>query len=62
MNGITNKNQLTIVKEYEFSKPPIHKIDSIVDKCYRDCPNKLFHILKINVNMILNLQKTPKLK
>ena len=25
MNGITNKNQLTLVKEYEFDEPPIQK-------------------------------------
>ena len=25
MNGIINKNQLTVVKEYEFDKPRIHK-------------------------------------
>ena len=34
------KNQLTIVKGYEFIKPLIHKIDSIIDSCYRDCHNK----------------------
>ena len=43
MNGIMNENQLTIVKEYEFDKPPIQKIDSIIDNCYRDCHNKYFH-------------------
>ena len=31
------RNQLTIVQEYEFDKPLIQKIDSILDKCYRDC-------------------------
>ena len=40
MNGIMNKNQSTIVEEYEFSKPLIHQIDSIIDKCYRGCHNK----------------------
>ena len=38
MNGIMNTNQLTIVKEYELSKPFIHKIDSINDECYRCLP------------------------
>ena len=37
MNGVINANQLTIVKEYQFDKPPIHKIDSIFDSCLRDC-------------------------
>ena len=35
MNGITKEN--VIVKEYEFDKPLIHKIDSIIDNCIRDC-------------------------
>ena len=34
-----NKDQLTIVKENEFDKPLIHKIDSINDNCIRDCHN-----------------------
>ena len=40
MNGILNKNQLTFVKEKEFNIPLIHKIDSIIVNCYRDCHNK----------------------
>ena len=40
MNGMMNDNQLTIVKEYEFDSPLIQKIDSIIDKCIRDCHNK----------------------
>ena len=32
-----NKNQLTIVKEYEFDNPLIQKIDSLIDDCIRDC-------------------------
>ena len=43
MDGIMNKNQLTIVKEYEFDNPLIHKVDSIIDKSIRDCHNKYFH-------------------
>ena len=31
MNGIMNENQLTIVKYYEFDKPLIHNIDSLID-------------------------------
>ena len=38
-----NKNQLSNFKEYEIIKPDIHKIDSIIDKCFRDCHNKKFH-------------------
>ena len=39
---ILNENQLTIVKEYEVDKPLNHKIDSIIDKCMRDCYNNFF--------------------
>ena len=38
-----NENQLTLVKEYEFDKPLIRKIESIIDNCIRDCHNKYFH-------------------
>ena len=43
MNGIMNQNQLTIVKEYEYDNPLIQNIDSIVNKCYRDCHHKYYH-------------------
>ena len=52
MNSITKEN--VIVKEYEFDKPLIQKIDSIIDKCIRDCHNKYFHtfdhICEYNLN------------
>ena len=38
-----NANQLTIVKEYEFDKPPIQKIDSLIHNSIRDCHNNYFH-------------------
>ena len=41
-----NENQLTMVKKYQFDKPLIHKIDSIIDNCYRDCHTKYFHTFK----------------
>ena len=31
MDNIVNENQLTIVKEIEFDKPLIQKVDSIID-------------------------------
>ena len=58
MKGIMNENQLIIVKKYEIIKPLIHKIDSIIDICYRDCQNNYFHtfeyrcIYNINVKII----------
>ena len=36
-----NKN--VIVKEFEFDKPLIQKIDSIMDDCITDCHHKYFH-------------------
>ena len=36
-------NENVIFKEYQFDKPLIHKIDSIIDICIRDCHNKHFH-------------------
>ena len=41
-----NENQLYVVKEYKFDNPLFHKIDSIIDGCYRDCHNKFFHTIK----------------
>ena len=43
MDGIMNANQLTLVKEYEFDKLPIGKIDSLIDTSITDCHNKYFH-------------------
>ena len=37
MNGIMIEN--VIVKEKKSDKPIIHKIDSIIDDCIRDCYN-----------------------
>ena len=43
MDGIMNKNQLTVVKKNEIDNPLIQKIDSIIDNSIRDCHNKYFH-------------------
>ena len=43
MDGITNKNQLTIVKEVEFHNPLIRKTDSLIDNSLRGCHHKYFH-------------------
>ena len=49
-----NKNQLTSVKEYEFDKPLIRKIDSIIGDCTRDCLYKYFrtfdHVCDYDLN------------
>ena len=41
-----NENELYVVKEYIFDNPIITEIDSIIDKCFRDCQNSFFHIFK----------------
>ena len=41
-----NENEIYVVKEYNFDNPPITKIDSIIDGCYRDCHNNYFHTFK----------------
>ena len=43
MNGIMDDNQLTIVRKHQIIKPLIHKIESIIDNCYRDCQNNYYH-------------------
>ena len=47
MNGVMNENQLAFVKEYKFDNPPIHKIDSIIDKYYRNCHRNFFSYIWI---------------
>ena len=41
-----NENELYVVKEYKFDNPLFHKLDSIIDSCYRDCHSKFFHTFK----------------
>ena len=36
-------NENVIVKQYEFDKPQIQKIDSLIDISIRDCHHKYFH-------------------
>ena len=43
MDGIINGIELTVVKEYEYYNILIQNIDSITNKCYRDCYYKYFH-------------------
>ena len=54
MNGIMNQNQLTVVKEYEFDNPLIQNIDSIINKCYRECHKKYFHTFEYECVYDLN--------
>ena len=55
MNAIMNKNQSTVFKEHEFDKPLTHKIDSILDSCFRDCHSKYFHTIKYDCIHDINL-------
>ena len=54
MNGIINENKLSILKEYEFDNPLNQNIDSIIDKCYRDCHNKYYHTFEYECVYNLN--------
>ena len=49
------KNQLTIVKEYEFDKPLIHKIDSIFDNCFRDCHKNYYQTFEFKCEYDIQL-------
>ena len=55
-----NENEIYVVKEYNFDNPPIIKIDSIIDNCYRDCHIKYYQTFKyvciydINLTNITN--------
>ena len=71
MNGIMNENQSTIVKEYEFDKQLIQKIDPIFGFCYRDCYSKYYHtfiykceydikLTNITNNEIINITTSDK--
>ena len=57
MNGIMNENQLVFVKENKFEKPLVHKIDSIIDKCYRGCHKIFFLTFKYGFLYIINFTK-----
>ena len=50
-----NENQLTIVKECKFDKPPIHKIDSGIKNCFRDCRNKYVHTFEYECALDIKL-------
>ena len=58
MNGIMNENQLTIVKEYEYDKPLIQKIDSLINNSIRDCHIKYFHTFDHICEYDLNFTNT----
>ena len=54
MDGIINENELTNVKKYEFDNPLIQNIDSIIDKCYKDCHNNYYHTFEYECVYDLN--------
>ena len=53
-------SESVIVKDFEYIKPLIHKIDSIFDNCIRDCHDKAFHtfdhfcVYDIQITNIIN--------
>ena len=58
MNSIIDDNKLTVVKIYEFENPLIQNIDSIINKCWRDCHNNYFHSFKYICEYNLNFTNT----
>ena len=58
MGDITNENQLTIVKEYEFKNPLITKIASLTDNSIRDCHHNYFHTFHHVCEYDLNFTNT----
>ena len=58
MGDITNENQLTLVKEYEFKNPLITKIDSLIDNSIRDCHHTYFHTFDHVCEYDLNFTNT----
>ena len=57
-----NENQLTIVKEYKFNKPDINKLDSIIDKCIRDCHYKYYHTFEYKQVFDVKLTNISKIE
>ena len=51
-------NENVIVKEYEFDKPLIQKIDSLIDNSIRDCHHKNFHTFDHICEYTLNFTNT----
>ena len=41
-----NENDIHVVKEYKFDEPINTEMDSIIDKCFRDCHNSYFQNFK----------------
>ena len=49
-----------IVKEYEFNKSLIHRIDSLIDNWVRDCHKKHFHKFDLTCVFDINLKNIRK--
>ena len=49
-------NENVIVKENEFDKPLIHKVDSIIDTCVRDITNFFIHLIIIKTIILILVQ------
>ena len=56
MGGIINGIELTVVKEYEYDNILIQNIDSIINKCYRDCYYKYFHTFSYECVYVINFR------
>ena len=60
MNDMTNKNQLIVVKEYEFVKKDIHEIESLLDDVIKDCRRNYFHTFEYKLVYDINFTNISK--
>ena len=54
MNGVINKDRLTIVKEYKFGEKDIHEIDYILKDVIKDCRINYFHTFEYKIVYDIN--------
>ena len=54
MNEIINENKLFVVKEYEFVKTDIHKIDYILNDVIKHCRKNYFHTFEYKLVYDIN--------
>ena len=60
MNGIIDQYELTVVKEYQYYNIFIQNIDSIINKCYKDCYYKYFHTFNYECVYDINFRNNTK--
>ena len=54
MKSTIHEIQFAFVKDYDFIKPDMQKVDSITNSCISDCQNEHFH--RFENKCVLNFQ------